>query len=322
LNEKKAGKEMKKVIKRIGLMLITLFFVSLLVFLAFSLIPSDPATNILGMEASQESIDALREEMGLNKNVFVRYGEWVFAAIQGDFGTSYSYQTSVSDLLGEKIGITLFLSFFSFLILLVFSIPLAVYTAKRKGNFIDSFFTWIGQFNMAIPPFFMGILMTYIFGIVLRIFIPGQFISYRENFWGFFLYLILPAISITIPKIAMTVRILRGAIIDETSKDYVRTAYSRGNDSRRVYYKHILKNAFIPFVTFAGMILTDLLVGSIIVEQVFGIPGLGRILLISISNRDYPVVQAAILFIAFFVLLVNSLIEILYQVIDPKVKSE
>lgn len=322
MNEKKAGKEMKKVIKRIGLMLITLFFVSLLVFLAFSLIPSDPATNILGMEASQESIDALREEMGLNKNIFVRYGEWVFAAIQGDFGTSYSYQTSVSDLLGEKIGITLFLSFFSFLILLVFSIPLAVYTAKRKGHFIDSLFTWIGQFNMAIPPFFMGILMTYIFGIVLRIFIPGQFISYRDNLWGFFLYLILPAISISIPKIAMTVRILRGAIIDETSKDYVRTAYSRGNDSRRVYYKHILKNAFIPFVTFAGMILTDLLVGSIIVEQVFGIPGLGRILLISISNRDYPVVQAAILFIAFFVLLVNSLIEILYQVIDPKVKSE
>lgn len=313
---------MRKVIKKVGMMLITLLLVSLLVFLAFALIPSDPATNILGLDASPESIEALREEMGLNRNVFVRYVEWVLNVFKGDFGISYSYQISVKELLGEKIGVTLFLSFFSFLILIICSVPLAVYTAKRKGHFIDSFITWVGQFNMAIPPFFMGILLTYLFGIVLHFFTPGQFVSYSDNPAAFISYLILPAISIAIPKIAMTVKVLRNAIVDETKKDYVRTAYSRGNDSRRVYYSHILQNAFIPFVTFVGMILTDLLVGSIVVEQVFGIPGLGRILLTSISNRDYPVVQAAILFIAFFVLITNSLIEILYRVIDPKVKSE
>ena len=313
---------MKKVIKKIGMMLITLLFVSLLVFLAFALIPSDPATNILGLDASTESINALREEMGLNRNVFVRYLEWVVNVFKGDLGTSYSYQISVNELLGEKIAITLTLSIFSFVILLFLSIPLAVYSAKRKGHFVDSFFTWVGQFNMSIPPFFMGILLTYFFGIILRVFTPGQFVSYREDFGLFISYLILPAISIAIPKIAMAVKVLRNTIVEETNKDYVRTAYSRGNDSRRVYYYHILQNAFIPFLTFVGMILTDLLVGSIIIEQVFGIPGLGRILLTSISNRDYPVVQAAILFIAFFIFIINTLIEILYRLIDPKVKSE
>ncbi len=312
---------MEKIGKKIMMMIFTLLFVSLLVFLAFSIIPSDPATIILGLDANEESIQALREEMGLNQPILIQYVKWIGNAIQGDFGNSYSYQMSVQDLLYDKIIITSILSGLSFLLLLMVSIPLGIYTAKRKGHIMDSLIVWLCQINMAIPPFFIGIILTYIFGIVLRIFTPGQFVSYHVDFLAFLSYLLLPAISIAIPKIAMTVKVLRNAIVDEVGKDYVRTAYSRGNNSSHVFYKHILKNAFIPFFTFVGMILTDLFVGSIIIEQVFGIPGLGRILLSSISNRDYPVVQAIILFLAFFILLVNFIIEILYQVVDPKIKN-
>lgn len=312
---------MKKISKKIVMMLLTLLFVSLLVFFAFSIIPSDPATTILGFDASQESIESLREEMGLNQPILIQYFKWIKGALIGELGNSYSYQISVKKLLQEKIIITCFLSGISFLLLLIVSIPLGIFSAKRKNHLIDRVITWICQINMAIPPFFIGIILTYVFGIVLHLFIPGQFISYKENFLSFIGYLILPAISIAIPKMAMTIKILRNTIVDEIEKDYVRTAYSRGNNSGRVFYKHILKNAFIPFITFIGMILTDLLVGSIIIEQVFGIPGLGRILLSSISNRDYPVVQAIILFICFFVLMINFLIEIIYQIVDPKVRN-
>jgi len=312
---------MKKIGKKIGMMLLTLLFVSLLVFLAFSIIPSDPATTILGFDASEESIEALREEMGLNQPVLIQYAKWIGNALTGDFGYSYSYQISVQELLHDKIIITCVLSGLSFLLLLLISIPLGVFSAKRKGHKVDSLITFLCQINMAIPQFFIGIMLTYFFGIVLRIFTPGKFVSYQDNVFAFLLYLMLPAISIALPKIAMTVKVLRNAIVEEVGKDYVRTAYSRGNSSGNVFYKHILKNAFIPLVTFVGMILTDLLVGSIIIEQVFGIPGLGRILLSSISNRDYPVVQATILFLAFFVLIVNFVIEILYQIVDPKVRN-
>ena len=175
---------------------------------------------------------------------------------------------------------------------------------------------------MAVPPFFSGILITYVFGILLKWFVPGGYVSYKTDFIGFLGYMIFPAIAISLPKIAMTVKLFRSSLLQEKKKEYVRTSYSKGNNTKGVLYGHILKNALIPVITFLGMVLTDMIAGSIIIEQVFNIPGLGRILLTSISNRDYPVVEAIVLCIAVLVIVVNFLVDVLYHVIDPRMRTE
>ena len=222
----------------------------------------------------------------------------------------------------NKIPITLTMAIMSFLLTIVVSIPLGIITAKHEGGMLDRVVTVINQIIMAVPPFFSGILITFIFGMVLKLFKPGGFISYSEDFAGFVGYLIFPSIAVSLPKIAMTVKMLRGSVIDDAKKDYTRTAYSRGNDTNGVLYRHVLKNALIPVITFLGMLLADMIAGSIVIEQVFGIPGISRILLTSISNRDYPVVEAIIMGIAMIVIVTNLLVDIIYRIVDPRIGIE
>ena len=313
---------MKRVLKKFLIMLVTLLAVSFLVFLALSVIPGDAATNMLGTQATPEAIEALREEMGLNDPFFVQYFRWLGGCFTGDFGTSYSYHISVASLIMDKLPITITLTLFSFLIIFVVSIPLGVFIAKHTGGIADRILTVTNQIVMSIPPFFSGILITLVFGLILGLFTPGGFVSYKTDMAGFLGYLIFPSIAIAIPKISMTVKLLKESILEEYKKEYVRTAYSRGNSTTQVLYKHVLKNAIIPVITFLGMTLADIVAGSIVVEQVFGIPGLGRILLTSISNRDYPVVQAIILILAVIILVINFIVDIIYHKVDPRIDTE
>lgn len=314
--------DMKYAGKKIISMLATLLIVSFLVFLAFAVIPGDPAVSKLGTQATPELLEALREEMGLNRPFLVRYGTWLMDVCRGDFGTSYSYGTSVSAMVLEKLPITLCLTGMSFLLMLVCAIPLGIYTAKHEGGRVDRIILVINQIIMAVPPFFAGILITYLFGLILRWFQPGAFVSYQVHVGKFLYYLIFPAVAIALPKIAMTVKLLRSSLIEEAKKDYVRTAYSKGNRTNAVLYHHVLKNAMIPVVTFLAMTLTDMVAGSVIMEQVFSIPGIGRILITSISNRDYPVVEAIIVLLALIVVVVNLLADILCRVIDPRIRRD
>lgn len=313
---------MKRIFNKFLIMLVTLLAVSFLVFLALSIIPGDAATNMLGTQATPEKIEALREEMGLNDPFFVQYFRWLSGCIKGDFGTSYSYHMSVSSLIMDKLPITITLTIFSFMIIFLVSIPLGVFIAKHTGGIIDRILTVINQIVMSIPPFFSGILITLVFGLILGLFTPGGFVSYKTDVAGFIGYLIFPSIAIAIPKISMTVKLLKESILEEYKKEYVRTAYSRGNSTTQVLYKHVLKNAIIPVITFLGMTLADIVAGSIVVEQVFGIPGLGRILLTSISNRDYPVVQAIIIILAVIILVINFIVDIIYHKVDPRIDTE
>lgn len=310
---------MKYVVKKLSAMLLTIIIVSFLAFLAFSVISGDPALSKLGTQATPERLEALREEMGLNRPLLVRYGDWAISFMQGDMGESYSYNMPVREMIGEKIPITITLTIMAFVIMTVAAIPLGIYTAKHENGMIDRIIYIINQVIMAIPPFFSGILITWIFGLVLKLFTPGGFVSYEENLTGFLTYLIFPAFAIALPKCAMTVKLLRASILDEVKADYVRTAYSRGNNTNKVLYHHVLKNAMIPVITFLGMALADILAGSIVIEQVFNIPGLGRILLTSINNRDYPVVQAIIVIIAVWVIGINFVVDMIYRVIDPRI---
>ena len=313
---------MKYVVRKILTTILTLFAVTFFVFLSFHVISGDPASSMLGTEATPQKVAALREELGLNDPVLVQYGRWAAGLLHGDMGTSYSYRMPVTGMVANKIPVTITLTLMAFVLMVVISIPLGIYTAKHEGGVVDRIIYIINQIIMAIPPFFSGILITLIFGRIFKLFTPGGYVSYEKDFAGFIGYLFFPAVAIALPKAAMAVKLLRSSVIKEAKLDYVRTAYSRGNRTNDVLYKHVLKNALIPVVTFLGMALADMIAGSIIIEQVFSIPGLGRILLTSISNRDYPVVMAVIVCIAVLVLVVNMAVDLIYGLIDPRITAE
>lgn len=312
---------MRYIIKKVLMMALTLMVVSLCVFLSFNIIPGDPATRRLGTEATPELIQQVREEMGLNEPLLVRYKDWVVSMVKGDMGTSYSYALPVSSMIADKIPITVTMALMAFVLMVIISIPLGLYTAKHAGGVIDRIIVVLNQIVMAIPPFFSGILLSLVFGMILKLFTPGAFVSYKTDMKGFIHYLIFPAIAIALPKASMCIKLLRSSVIEEASKDYTRTAYSRGNSTNGVLYKHVLKNAMIPVITFMGMALADMIAGSIVIEQVFGIPGLSRILMTSISNRDYPVVEAIIMMIAAIVIVTNLLVDIIYRIVDPRIEE-
>ena len=313
---------MKYIGKKLGAMLVTLLLISFLVFLAFDMIPGDPAQARLGTEVTPERLEALREEMGLNKPLIERYLRWLVSFVQGDFGDSYKYNMPVADMISSKLPITIIMALISFVIMVVVSLPLGIYTAKHNGKRIDRVITVINQVMMAVPHFFLGIIITYVLGLVLKLFTPGNYVSYEKDFGAFLSYIIYPCIAIAIPKIAISVKMLKSSCVEEAKKDYVRTAYSKGNNTSKVLYRHVLRNAMISVVTLWGMTLADMLVGSIVIEQVFNVPGIGRILLTSISYRDYPVVQAIIVLIATVVIVTNFCVDIIYQMIDPRISVQ
>ena len=301
-------------------MVVTLLLISLLAFLAFQIVPGDPTTKLLGNDYTPERAAALRHEMGLDRNVFVRYWDWLTGFVTGDMGVSYNYGMGVDKVMEGKGAVTAALSLMAWLTVIAVSVPLGITLARFQGGRLDRVCVAMNQVFMAIPPFFLGILFTYVFGLVLKLFVPGGFISPKESFWGFLGYLIFPALAIAIPKAAMVTKLLRSSIIGQMGQDYVRTAYSRGNSRWSVIRGHVLRNAVLPVVTFLAMTLADIVAGSIIVEQVFALPGLGRLLLASIGNRDYPVVQCIVVIIAFIVVFMNYLADVVTQYIDPRIR--
>ena len=311
---------MKYALKRVFLLLITMIIVSFLTFLAFELVSGDPAEAMLGTQATPARVEALRQELGLNRPFPVRYLSWRGGFFSGDLGFSYSYKQPVWSLIAPKLEITLCMCFLSFLIIVLVSIPLGIQSARWVGGPMDWVRTSFNQLCMAVPPFFTGILVSWGFGILLRLFTPGDFPSLHGHFGAAMRYLFFAAICLCIPRTAMTVRMLRSTLVSEMEKAYVRTAISRGNDRRGVLRTHVLKNSLVSAITFLGQTMAELVGGSIVVEQVFGIPGLGRLLVASIANRDYPVVQAIVVILAFWVVLAGTLADLLNQAIDPRLR--
>lgn len=306
--------------KKLLTLIISLIFISMASFCLFQLLPGDPTTTILGTGATREQTEALQAELGLNDPVLVRYGRWLLGMFQGDMGRSYQYDKPVAQLLASRIPVSLSLVLLSVLILLAISIPLGVFLGGRINTRWDFFCMNLAQVLMCVPQFFMGIILTLIFGVSLRMFTPGKFISYEESIPGFLRCLFWPALAIALPKVAMVVRFLRNAIGEELNRDYVRTAYAKGLSRRRVLYGHVLKNAWIPVLSVVGIVAADMVAGSIVVEQVFSLPGIGRLLISSISNRDYPVVAVLVVFIAAVVMIMNHMIDVLYAAADPRIR--
>jgi ABC-type dipeptide/oligopeptide/nickel transport system permease component len=312
--------ELRYILKKLAVFLLTLFVISALVFVAFQVIPGDPAVNMLGTQATPEKLEALREELGLKAPALTRYFHWLEGFVTGDFGASYSYNMPVGELLLGKMGITAALSFLSFLMVIVISFPLSIIMARFAHSAFDRVLMVVNQIIMSLPPFFTGIIFSYVFGITLRFFVSGQFVPYGEDPAGFWSYLLFPALAIALPKSAMVIKLFRGSMVKEMGEDYVRTAYSRGNSRWRALMTHVARNAIIPVITFLAFILVDIVAGSIIIEQVFAIPGLGRLLLSSIMTRDLPVVQTIVMIIAVIVIAVNYFADISYKYIDPRIR--
>ena len=307
-------------------LLMTMLIVSFLAFLAFELVSGDAAVALLGTNATPERLEALREELGLNRPFMTRYFSWLTGFFTGDLGMSFSYKMPVGSLVGQKIPATLTLSLMSFVLIVAASIPLGMWSVRWEGRkeriwrTIDVARTTFNQLFMSIPPFFSGILISWVFGILLRWFQPGGAFPTLAEPGRFFWHLLFPAVAIALPRVAMTVRMLRSTIVFEMNSDYVRTAISRGNDRPNVLWRHVLRNALPPVVAFLAQTMAEVVAGSIVVEQVFGVPGLGRLLLGGISGRDWPVVQSIIVILAFWVVLAGTLGDLVSQRIDPRLR--
>ena len=305
---------MKYIVKKALTLVGTLLLVSFIAFLLFQIVPGDPVTSMLGTEYSEERAESLREELGINKPVIVRYVNWLTDFVKGDFGISYKYKMPVSRLISDKIPVTMYLAVITLIVIVIISIPLGVFMARFGHRKVSKIFDIVNQSVMAVPSFFLGIMITIIFGLVLKWFTPGKYVSYRDD-------LIPAAFAVAIPKIAMMVKFLKNSLIREMDSDYVRTAYSKGAGENRVLFCHVLRNGLMPAITLLGMIIAEIMAGSIVVEQVFALPGIGRLLISSVGTRDLPVVEILILYITFVVIFVYFIVDILYRVIDPRIRK-
>lgn len=310
---------MKFYVKKICTLFLTLFLVMFLAFTAFRIIPGNSAQIALGLDASDEDVAALMHERGLDKPFLESFVSYVGGLLHGDAGISMHYDKPVMEVIKGRLPVTLLTAFLAIFLIIIMAFPIGILTSAIKHPAGETVFTLFNQSFMAVPSFFMGIIITLIFGLILKFFSPGGYIPYNEDLRGCMKYLFWPALAIALPKTAMLVRLIRTGIQKELTKDYVRTARSKGNNMFRILVLHVMKNAMIPVITFFGMMIAEVLAGSIVVEKVFSLPGLGTLLVSEIGARDYPVVQAIMLYIAFTVIIINFIVDLTYKRFDKRV---
>ncbi|WP_283249388.1 nickel ABC transporter permease [Lederbergia citrea] len=307
-------------LRRMGLMIVILFLVSIMIFSLVNVLPGDPARLILGQEATPEALEALRAEMGLNDPLVVQYFHWISNVIQGDFGNSVKDNTAVADILIAKIPVTLQLTIMSFLIALMIALPAGIISATRKGTLWDYSGTFFALSGVSLPPFWLGILLIYIFAVTLGWLPPSGYVSMKDDFVRSLTLMILPAITIGIRLSAELTRMLRSSLLEVLQSDFIRTGYAKGLLERAVIFRHALKNALIPVITVSGLQMATFLGGAVITETIFAVPGIGQLIVKSILTRDFPVVQGAVMFMALAVIIINFLVDIAYSILDPRIK--
>jgi peptide/nickel transport system permease protein len=302
--------------------IIVLFIVTIIVFLLMQLVPGDPARSMLGLGASEEQVEALRHELGLDRPIIVQYGNWLSGIIHGDLGYSIKYRVSVSSLIADYWPITMHLAFVAFILSTVLGIGAGIICAVRRGGILDSLITLLSNIGIAVPVFWLGILGVYYFGFKLGWVPIGGYTSPFSDFWLSARQTILPIICMAVPAIAILSRQTRSSMLEVVRQDYIRTATSKGLRERVVVTKHALKNALIPVITLLGIELSTLFAGSVLVENVFNIPGMGSLLVQSALSKDFLVVQACTLLFAALVILVNLFVDIAYGWLNPAISYD
>jgi peptide/nickel transport system permease protein len=300
----------------------TLFFVSVLVFVVVRVLPGDPALIILGPESSPEAAARLRQDMGLDRPLTVQYVEWLGHALRGNLGTSIQYDVPVMRLIVTRLQVTLPLTLLAAGFMAVAGIPLGIFAATRHRRLGDYVTMVLSQFGVAVPAFWAGLLLILLFSVKLRWVQAGGFDGWGQGAWPALKSLLLPAAALGFFQFAVLARTTRSAVLEVLREEYVRTARAKGAGAARVLFRHALGNAMIPILTVAGIQLGQLMAGSIILESVFYLPGLGRLALGAISARDLPVVQGVVLFVASLIVMINVAVDVLYGVLDPRIRYE
>ncbi|UBV45320.1 ABC transporter permease (plasmid) [Deinococcus taeanensis] len=300
----------------------TLLIVTLVVFAMVQLLPGDPARLLLGEEATPQALAELRRSLGLDRPLPEQYLRWLFDVLHFDFGASVRDHTSVSSLIAEKLPTTMQLAGFAMLIAMLIALPAGILGALKRGSWVDQVLTLFALSGISLPNFFLGILLIYVFSIRLAWVPASGYVGFFEDPVKNLLLLVLPAITLGVHSAAVLARYLRGSLIETLFQDYVRTAHAKGVSGARVTFRHALRNALIPVVTAFGLQLGGLLGGAVITEQIFSVPGFGRLLVDAVYTRDLPVIQGVVLVSAVAVFLVSFAVDLLYAALDPRIRYQ
>ena len=300
--------------------ILTLLTVSIVVFAVMNVLPGDPALTILGLEASDDAINALRIKLGLNEPVITRYINWIFSALTGDLGESHSFGVPVSGLILERISMTVALAVSGMLLTIIIALLLGISAAANHRKIGDWGIMFFSQLGIAIPAFWLSILLVILFAVKLRWLPPGGFPGWDSPLLAI-KSLILPTIALALVQSAVLARVTRSSALEVMRLDYIRTAKASGFSRKRILWRHVLPNALVPIVTIVGMQFAAVVTGTIVIENVFYLPGLGRLIFQSIANRDLPTVQALVMMFAVIVVTANFIVDLLYSVIDPRLRE-
>ncbi|AGI69273.1 ABC transporter permease protein GsiC [Octadecabacter antarcticus 307] len=299
---------------------LSLIAASIVIFAVIEVIPGDPASFMLGVNARADTLAALREQMGLNDPLPLRYFNWVTGMLTGDFGTSWTYKTPVADLVNDRIWVSLPLAIYALFISTIIAFPAGIIAASRRGGMGDVSIMGATQLGVAIPNFWFAMILVLIFAIKLRWFSAGGFPGWDNPFLAL-KSLTLPAVALALPQAAILARIMRSSLLDNLGEDYIRTARAKGLTRRQALWRHAVRNALIPVLTIIGLQFSFLLAGGIIIEQIFFLPGLGRLIFQSISARDLIVVESVVMLLVFVVIVVNFAVDLAYAAVDPRLRS-
>ncbi|MNX87953.1 Glutathione transport system permease protein GsiC [compost metagenome] len=308
-------------LKKLGGHALTLLAATVVIFLLLQVVPGDPASYMMGLNASPESVAALRQQMGLEGSGLERYFAWLGDLLSGQFGTSYTYQVPVGGLILERLAVSAPLALMATLLSLAVALPIGVMAASRRGTAVDTGLIGVTQVGVALPNFWIAMLLILLFSVNLGWFSAGGFPGWSQGFWPAFKALILPAVALAAPQAAILARVLRTALLDTMNEDYVRTARAKGLSVNQALWRHALRNAWIPVLTILGLQFPFLLAGGIIIENVFSLPGLGRLVFQAITQRDLIVVQGVVVVLVFAVVLVSFLIDLAYLFADPRLRG-
>lgn len=299
----------------------SLLVASLVIFAVIEIVPGDPASYMLGLNARPETVAALREQLGLNETPPVRYLSWIAGMAQGDFGLSYTYKVPVSQLVGQRLAVSLPLALYALLLTALIAFPAGMIAAARRGKLADGAVMGATQLGIALPNFWFAMLLVLVFALHWQVFPAGGFPGWDQGLVPGLMALTLPAVALALPQAAILARVLRSALIETLGQDYIRTARAKGLSEGQTILRHALRNAMIPVLTILGMQFSFLIAGAIIIENVFYLPGLGRLIFQAITQRDLIVVESVVMILVFAVILVTFLVDLAYAAIDPRLRT-
>jgi peptide/nickel transport system permease protein len=308
------------ILRRLLTLVATLAGASVIIFLVLDALPGNAAEMLMGADSSPDALRAMTVKLGLDQPLAVRYLRWIGGLLVGDMGNSFSYGTPVAELIAERLALTVPLAIMAMLLTVVLALAAGVYTAANHNRIGDVGVMAVTQFGIAIPNFWFAILLILLFSVKLQWLTAGGFAGWGEGILAGLRSLLLPAISLAVVQAAILARVTRSAVLEVLREDFVRTARAKGLSRRQVLWGHVLRNAMIPVMTVMGLQFANLLAGTIVVENVFYLPGLGRLIFQSIANRDLIVVRNCVMLLAAMVVVVNFVVDVLYAVIDPRIK--